>query len=68
MKPACNGKPQRFNNVRYQMRWRNQIDIMTAPALEIQHYISKLLVACLSPIAAVGNLPILAEDAEQITV
>jgi len=37
---------------------------MTSPALEIYHYVGKLCMVDHSSIAPVGDLPVLAEDAQ----
>jgi len=66
--PPANGLPERCYNVGNQMRGRNQIDVMASPALEIQHYAGKRRMAGLRPIPPVGNLPVLAKDAEQVAV
>jgi len=68
VQPPGNGDPQRLNKMGNQMRGRNQIDVVTANALEFQHYVGKLGVACIPPVAAMGYLPIYAENTEQVTV
>ena len=50
------------------MRGRNEVDVIAAPVLKRKHYFSKPGMAGLPSFAAMGDLPVLAEDTEQIAV
>jgi hypothetical protein len=41
---------------------------MTPPALHIQQHVGKLLMSGLPPVTTMVNLPVLAEDTQQVTV
>src|SRR5690242_10633521 len=67
MQPPVRGDHQRFEKLRHEVGWRNEVDIVAAFALEREHHLGQPLWPDTQPVALLAEPEILAVGAARLT-
>jgi len=68
MESQTGGQFQGFEDIRHDMGWTYQVDIVAAPCLKGEHYLSQFFTVYGIAFAQLADGVVLAEDAFEVTV